>query len=112
MQLRWCLLFVPLLGFVCEQSFPPWIDNATGRTVEISGAFSDGREFEGGLGAGARLWAPTRGLQLVRLEVKRGDLLLFTLSADQIAQIQRSARQGQATSFRIERDGLHTVPVP
>jgi len=111
-RLVWSFFVVfSVMGFVCDQSFPPVIQNNIGQPLEMSGAFSNGRSFSGQLPPGGRVWSPEKGLRLTRLEVASEGKVLFRLGDDDLERLQANTAPGQKILWAIERDGIRALPL-
>lgn len=105
------LLAFPLLGFVCDQSHSPAIQNNLAQQIEIKATYSNGQSFSQEVPSGARIWAPHEGLGFTRLEVTANGALLFDLDAAEFQRLQADFPPGQRILWVIERDGVHPIPL-
>jgi hypothetical protein len=104
------LLAFPLMGFVCEGTHYPVLQNNLGRPVEIRAVYSDGHSFSGEFPAGARISSPREGVRLTHLEVATRDQVLFRLDADALERLRADVAPEKRVVWVIEREGVRALP--
>jgi hypothetical protein len=111
-RLAWTLVLAfPLLGFVCDQSHAPALQNNLDQPIKIHAAYSNGQSFAQDFPPGARIWAPHEGLVITRLQVAMNGKVLFDLNSQDIERLAAGVAPGQRIVWTIESDGIHPVPL-
>jgi hypothetical protein len=105
------VLAFPLLGFVCDQSRAPALQNNLDQPTEISAAYSNGQSFSGDFPPGARIGAPHEGLAITRLRVAVNGKVVFDLGSEDMERLRAEIAPGQRIVWTIESDGIHPVPL-
>lgn len=97
---------IPLLAFVCDQSYAPVIENTLAEPIQVEVAYSNGTSFSGQYPPGATIYSPAEGLEVERVQVRVGSRPLFELGKEELARLRAGVAPDDRVVWRIEEDGV------
>lgn len=106
----WALMLAfPLLGFVCDQSYAPALQNNLDQPIEIYATYANGQSIHQEFPPGARIWAPHEGLAITQLHAATNGRVLFSLDSEEIKRLAAGVAPGQRIVWTIEPDGIYPL---